>query len=107
MILTMKDFKMIAMLVCFVISKLIYLLSSSFPPYNNTHIYLPVSVRERALVAYKRELSCPANLDLGLHGVTRANLRVLCRTAVLESSTQMRKRYSHSNMSSMGSIHDE
>jgi hypothetical protein len=52
-------------------------------------------------------LTCPANLDLGLHGVTRANLRVLCKNAVLESSSQMRRRYSHSAMSSSVSHHDE
>lgn len=57
-------------------------------------------IKEAALKAYKHELNVSANLDLGLHGVTRATLRVLCKNAVLESSSSMRKRYSHSNLSS-------
>jgi hypothetical protein len=64
-------------------------------------------IRETALTAYKGELTCPTNLDLGLHGVTRAKLRVLCRDAVLESSSQMKRRYSHSMMSSVVSAQDE
>ena len=57
--------------------------------------------------AYKGELLCPANLDLGLHGVARTKLRVLCRNLILESSTVMRKKYSHSQVSSTMGFRDE
>ena len=39
-------------------------------------------------------------MDLGLHGVTRASLRTLVKTSILESSATMKRRYSFSNMSS-------
>lgn len=60
-------------------------------------------MRERALKIYKNELNRPTSIDLGLHGVTRATLRTLCKTAVLESSKMMKRRYSYSALSS--SIH--
>lgn len=56
--------------------------------------------RERALKIYKNELNRPSSIDLGLHGVTRAALRTLCKTAVLESSKTIRRRYSYSALSS-------
>lgn len=56
--------------------------------------------RERALKIYKNELNRPSSIDLGLHGVTRAALRTLCKTAVLESSKSIRRRYSYSALSS-------
>lgn len=49
---------------------------------------------------YKSELERPSHLDLGLHGVTRATLRVLCKDAVLESSSTVKRKYSYSALSS-------
>jgi hypothetical protein len=57
-------------------------------------------IRERAIKIYKNELNRPSSIDLGLHGVTRAALRTLCKSAVLQSSTTMKRRYSYSGMSS-------
>eukprot|EP01031_Cornospumella_fuschlensis_P024357 gene24357-29442_t len=57
-------------------------------------------IRQRALKIYRNELNRPYSLDLGLHGVTRAALRVLCKESVLQSSTTMKRRYSHSALSS-------
>ena len=42
----------------------------------------------------------PSHLDLGLHGVTRASLRCLCKEAVLEASNQIKRKYSYSALSS-------
>jgi hypothetical protein len=61
---------------------------------------LPYRVRDRALKIYRNELNRPSSIDLGLHGVTRAALRSLCKTAVLESSKSMKRRYSYSALSS-------
>ena len=66
-----------------------------------------VNLKEAAMKAYKHEVTVNSNLDLGMHGVTRATLRVLCKNAILEASQQMRKRYSHSSMSSAVSVHDQ
>lgn len=60
-------------------------------------------MRERALKIYKNELNRPSSIDLGLHGVTRAALRTLCKDAVLQSSKSLKRRYSYSALSS--SIH--
>eukprot|EP01039_Chlorochromonas_danica_P010068 gene10068-11143_t len=57
-------------------------------------------IRDRALKIYKNELNRPTSIDLGLHGVSRAALRTLCRDAVLQASQTMRRRYSHSALSS-------
>ena len=50
---------------------------------------------------YNSELERPSHLDLGLHGVTRASLRVLCKEAVLESSSTVKWKYSYSALSSI------
>ena len=66
------------------------------------------NLKEAALKAYKHEVTVNSNLDLGMHGVTRATLRVLCKSAILEASEQMRSRYSRSQLSSSyASVHDE
>ena len=62
---------------------------------------MPCRSRENALKIYKAELTCRPNLDLGLHGVSRASLRVLCQNAVLESSQRMKRKYSYSAISSI------
>ena len=64
-------------------------------------------MRDEALRLYKNELNTPTNLDLGLHGVSRASLRVLCQNAVLESSSTLKKKYSYSAISSVNTIQDE
>lgn len=61
-------------------------------------------VRAAALKVYKEELFTPASIDLHLHGVSRAALRVLCQQTVLESSTSIKRRYSYSAVSSVQSI---
>jgi hypothetical protein len=62
------------------------------------------SSRERtkngALRVYNSELELPTHMDLGLHGVTRASLRILCKEAVLESSSTVKRKYSYSALSS-------
>jgi hypothetical protein len=63
-------------------------------------------MRDEALKLYKGELNRPTSLDLGLQGPSRASLRVICRSAVLESSLTMRKKYSQSQMSSVHSAVD-
>jgi hypothetical protein len=57
-----------------------------------------------ALQVYNSELERPTHLDLGLHGVTRAALRALCRGAVIESSTTVKRKYSYSALSSAVSL---
>lgn len=49
---------------------------------------------------YKQELNCPSSTDLGLHGVTRAELRTLCRDSILKSTKSLKKKNSFSNNSS-------
>jgi len=49
---------------------------------------------------YKNELNTPSSIDLGLHGVSRAELRVLCKDAVLQSSQMLKRKYSYSQASS-------
>lgn len=62
--------------------------------------FLCFRLRKRALQIYRDELNKPYSQDLGLHGTSRAALRVLCKETVLESSIQMRKKYSYSQTSS-------
>lgn len=64
-------------------------------------------MKEDALQRYKNELTLPPTQDLGLHGVTRASLRVLCKKAVLAQSASMKRRYSYSAISSVVSTQDE
>lgn len=64
-------------------------------------------MRDQALKLYKNEMNTPEKYDLGLHGVSRASLRVLCRDAVLESSTTLKKKYSYSAISSVLTAQDE
>lgn len=49
---------------------------------------------------YKNELNLSSSLDLGLHGVTRAALRVLCKDVVLQASKGIKRKYSYSALSS-------
>jgi hypothetical protein len=56
--------------------------------------------RAQALKIYKSELNRPTSVDLGIHGVTRAALRSICKNAVLESSKTIKRRRSHSVLSS-------
>lgn len=56
--------------------------------------------KEGALRVYNSELELPTHMDLGLHGVTRASLRMLCKEAVLESSSTVKRKYSYSALSS-------
>eukprot|EP01036_Dinobryon_divergens_P028325 gene28325-37256_t len=60
-------------------------------------------LRDKALSIYRHELNRPASIDLGLHGTSRAALRTLCKSAVMESSTAFRRRLSQSNASSVSS----
>ena len=48
-------------------------------------------MRNRALEIYRNELNKPYSTDLGLHGVTRAALRTLCKDAVLKSSNKVKR----------------
>lgn len=57
-------------------------------------------LRARALELYEAELHVPAALDLGLKSESRSQLRVLCKTVVLESSQTSQRKYSSSNLSS-------
>jgi len=57
-------------------------------------------LRDKALTLYKNELTVKSAFDLGLHGVTRAHLRILCRQAVLDASASVKRRYSNSALSS-------
>eukprot|EP01038_Epipyxis_sp_PR26KG_P010121 gene10121-13604_t len=59
--------------------------------------------RDRALKIYKDELNRPYCKDLGLHGTTRAALRYLCKSVVLQTSSVIRRRYSYSALSSVQS----
>jgi len=60
-------------------------------------------LKDKALTLYKNELTVKSAFDLGLHGVTRAHLRILCRKAVLDASTAVRRKYSASVLSSINS----
>jgi len=42
-------------------------------------------LRSKAIDLYEKELQIPAALDLGLKSDSRTQLRVLCKTVVLES----------------------
>jgi len=57
-------------------------------------------LRSKAIDLYEKELQIPAALDLGLKSDSRTQLRVLCKTVVLESSQITKRKYSHSNLSS-------
>jgi len=61
---------------------------------------LKEKLRAKALDLYEAELHIPAALDLGLKSGSRSQLRVLCKTVVLESSQITKRKYSHSNLSS-------
>jgi len=64
-------------------------------------------VRDKAIQAYKNELFTPEKFDLGLHGVTRASLRVLCQESVLEASVSIKRKYSYSAISSNQSLRED
>ena len=49
---------------------------------------------------YESELERPKNLDLGLKGVSRAQLRAWVKDSILEASITKRRKYSHSALSS-------
>ena len=49
---------------------------------------------------YENELEMPKNLDLGLKGVSRAQLRAWVKESILEASVTKRRKYSHSALSS-------
>ena len=49
----------------------------------------------------------PRSVDLGLHGESRAKLRTLCQSTIIESSVTVKRKYSYSALSSVLSVHDE
>ena len=62
-----------------------------------------VSQREKKYIAskiYDTEVELPKNLDLGLKGVSRAQLRAWVKESILEASFQKRRKYSQSALSS-------
>ena len=67
------------------------------------YIVYYVSKREKKYIAskiYDTEVELPKNLDLGLKGVSRAQLRAWVKESILESSFQKRRKYSQSALSS-------
>lgn len=57
-------------------------------------------LRLKAMALYEEELTIPAALDLGLKSSSRSQLRVLCKTVILEASQTAKRKYSQSNLSS-------
>jgi hypothetical protein len=70
------------------------------PPVKEDEKSLKEKLRAKALDMYENELHVPPALDLGLKSGSRSQLRVVCRTVVLESSQITKRKYSHSNLSS-------
>ena len=56
--------------------------------------------KEITVRIYEDELERPKNLDLGLKGVSRAQLRAWVKECILEASVVKRRKYSHSALSS-------
>ena len=57
-------------------------------------------LRAKAMSLYEEELTIPAALDLGLKSTSRSQLRVFCKTVILEASSMAKRKYSQSNLSS-------